>query len=539
MITRLSLKKFRIFENIAIELGQMVTAIAGHNATGKSTLLGVIGNSCELKAKDGRTITAAQFRTEFSELFKGSQKYDATGQIGSLFINNNGKETEISLRVAWQRYKSQSKKLDRFRIIPKWTRQAQSTEGKYPLPSLYLGLSRLYPLGETPTNEVKRKRLLSAVSDADRKWLYRTYNHILTLSDPIESISNYGINKKISGGINTSRYDYLTNSSGQDNLMQILYALLSFKILSKKMKAQWKGGVLLIDEVDSTLHPVAQIRLLDAMLEVCEDTGLQILFTTHSLQLLDCLSKKSSRIGKGKIAIDYLTTANRNLEVHVNPDLEFIHNDMMIASSAQASSRKLVIVYSEDAEARWLLGKLLSGYKRYVKIVNMNFGCDQAKNWIKTDPDYFKNILFVLDGDAKITEKAETSSARSVNSKGYENIVKLPGSLPPEKVLYDYLLTLRVNHDYLQKNAKRGLSVRYFEQHGPDSSKYSHMKDARERNKRWFNDNRIIFEESNLFEAWAHDNDVLLKKFIKHFLHCHNIIAARTGAEKIPVLQHG
>lgn len=535
MITRLYLKKFRIFDDITIKLGQVATVIAGHNATGKSTLLGIIGNACELKAEQGKTVTANQFRTEFSELFKGSPKYDSTGQIGSLFVDNNGNEIEIALRVAWQKYNTRSGVFDRFRIIPKWMRQSGSTERKYPLPSLYLGLSRLYPLGETPSNEVKRKLRVGAMNDVDRKWLYDTYNRVLTLTEPIDSVSNYCINKKISGGINTSKYDYLTNSSGQDNLMQILYALLSFKLLSKKPKAQWKGGVLLIDEIDATLHPVAQTRLLDVILEVCDEIGLQAVFTTHSLQLLERLTKKALRNGNEKIVINYLTTANNDLEIYINPAQELIHNDMMIESSMQRSARKKVIVYSEDAEARWFLGKLLSGFKRYIKVVNMNFGCDQAKNWIKSDPEYFKNILFVLDGDAKIAVNGKSlPSGKAKHHEESGNVVKLPGNTPPEKVLYDYLINLKAGHDYLQKNVRSGVSTRYFMETGPDSNKYNKIKEPRERNKKWFNDNVASFEDSALFESWKRDNDDLVKKFLKQFIHCHDTIAARTGAERIP-----
>jgi predicted ATPase len=48
-IHKLQITKFRQFENVELDLGDTITAIAGHNATGKSTLLALIGNSCELK----------------------------------------------------------------------------------------------------------------------------------------------------------------------------------------------------------------------------------------------------------------------------------------------------------------------------------------------------------------------------------------------------------------------------------------------------------------------------------------------------------
>ena len=103
------------------------------------------------------------------------------------------------------------------------------------MPSFYLGLSRLYPLGENEAEVVEERRFKSKLTQSDLRWLLTNYKNILSIEDTIESISNYEINKKRSGGVNTPEYDYLSNSSGQDNLMQILYLLLSFI----KLHSEW------------------------------------------------------------------------------------------------------------------------------------------------------------------------------------------------------------------------------------------------------------------------------------------------------------
>ena len=74
MFSKMILDDFRIFKNQTIHIGNTITAIAGQNATGKSTILGILGNACELKSKFGTTITDKQFKTEFSELFHNRQK---------------------------------------------------------------------------------------------------------------------------------------------------------------------------------------------------------------------------------------------------------------------------------------------------------------------------------------------------------------------------------------------------------------------------------------------------------------------------------
>ena len=92
-------------------------------------------------------------------------------------------------------------------------------------------------------------------------------------------------------GINTDKYSSITNSAGQDNIGQIIMAIMSFRKLKKEYKG-YKGGLLLIDEIEATLHPIAQIKLLDFLYRACKELNLQVVFTTHSVALLEVLSQK-------------------------------------------------------------------------------------------------------------------------------------------------------------------------------------------------------------------------------------------------------
>lgn len=68
MYKLLQLNDFRQFKDMNIYLGKRLTVVAGRNSTGKSTVLGILANSGELKKKDGTTYTGGQFRAEFSEI---------------------------------------------------------------------------------------------------------------------------------------------------------------------------------------------------------------------------------------------------------------------------------------------------------------------------------------------------------------------------------------------------------------------------------------------------------------------------------------
>lgn len=526
MFTKLFLKKFRIFNNTNIDIGEVLTAISGQNATGKSTILGLIGNSCELKKKEGQTLTKKQFRTDFSEIFQGSEKNDNSGPIGSIFYQDKDRETEIELRITWQKT---SKNEPRFRILPKYQsfeNNFKKSEAKLKIPSIYLGLSRLYPIGELDLKDIKKSNFNLALSEEDKSWLYKNYKHILSLNEDISTISSYQIINKKSAGINTEKYDYLTNSAGQDNLMQILLNLRSFVNLKKEFEAEnkkWNGAIFTIDEIDATLHPAAQIRLIKLLYETCKENKIQCIFTTHSLNILQELTRLQKH--KDGIIINYFSTANYVLENKTNPSYIYIENDMLVTTSFENTPTKLN-VYSEDDEARYIINKLLKDYLYYLNIVKINLGGDSLVTLLKNDPNTFKNILFILDGD-------KNKHMYKDICQNYCNIIFLPGE-SPEKLIYDYLINLSPDHKFLQENHQKGISLRYFKENGPNSSKYNNIKEERDKYKKWFNDNIKIID-SNVIEYWIEDNIDTYNKFIKEFIYNYNILASRTNLEKIKI----
>lgn len=115
MIHSIIINDFRGLHNVDVKLGKYITAISGKNGLGKSTILALIGNTCELKVKEGKTMFNTQFRTEFGEIFKASKEFDKSGsnkcKVNFSDFNNPNeiRDTKIC-RVTWQR--------GRFRIIP-------------------------------------------------------------------------------------------------------------------------------------------------------------------------------------------------------------------------------------------------------------------------------------------------------------------------------------------------------------------------------------------------------------------------------------
>ena len=530
MYKLLAIKDFRQFKNVDILLGKRLTVLAGRNSTGKSTILGLLANSGELKKKEGITYANRQFRAEFGEILHGSKKFDASGsdRIHIDIVDENDNIIDYrNFRTAWQKGTSK----DRFRVIPlKILENGKKIESKMPIPVMYLGLSRLFPIGEA--NEDNITAYKANFNEKQKDWFVNEYKNILSIYDTINDVNNYSIgetDRKTGIGIETEKYDYLTNSSGQDNLGQILMSILSFKSL-KQNRTEWTGGLLLIDEIDATLHPAAQKRLIDLLIKEAKLNDIQVVVTTHSSDLLKhiCLKTSHNNINKNNdVELYYFTNANRHLEEKRNPDYSTIENDLLVKSMLQNTNK--VKVYSEDAENRWFIQKLVPEYLPYVELLDVRIGCAQLLSLYAGDVAYFGNVLIILDGDVK--DRDLETIPEHLREK-LNNIVKLPGTIRPEEIIYKYILDLDFEHPYWESASKVGMSWMYFRENGPKSSLYNQAKE-REQYKNWFVDHQNIFDSTKLFEFWANDNKELVEKFKKDFVESYNTVANRIFAIRI------
>ena len=83
-------------------------------------------------------------------------------------------------------------------------------------------------------------------------------------------------------GPSNTYYDFNSISSGEDNLGHILIKLLAFK--NNRIHTNGNlNGILCIDEIEASMHPVAQEKLFDILYSFAKQYQIQIVFTTHSL----------------------------------------------------------------------------------------------------------------------------------------------------------------------------------------------------------------------------------------------------------------
>lgn len=523
-ISELYIEKFRLFQKNSIKLGKYITAISGFNATGKSTVLGLLGHCGELKSRKFKPLLYSAFKAELGEILKFSEPYDEKiADLGRITFADyaNPAPSQLLYRAFWQKYSDGL----RYRIIPKRTTEWASS-GKIEWPTLYLGLGRLYPLGESL--KVAKTNLSAKLSEQDNNYVLNNVKSILNIREDSKDFTIASIsetNKKKGVGFNTDTYNYLSNSAGQDNLGQILMAILSFKKLKTQLDNNWYGGLLVVDELDAALHPLAQNKLIDFLYHQAEEIGLQIVFTTHSLGLLEYICTKTeynSATNANPYELVSLTNANGPIEVVQNPPFDAIYKELMATYCTPASRR--ISVFSEDDEARFLIRKLLEKYSIRFKLLEVSFGWEQLLKTLADDFINFSQYIYILDGDIPDVE-IDTYIQKIAPAK-VGCILKLPGGKRPEQVIWEYLDQLPHDHPFLIWGGRQmGYSKRSITENGPFSNKYSGYEKERDKFKKWFNANTQLVND--VYGFWYNDNKQSVEKFVNDFIAAYNWTARR------------
>ena len=239
-INKLTLHDYRAFQKeCTIELGKNITVIAGMNGIGKSTILAVLTNVGELKGQ--KTINGSIFRGDFADIIMYDEKFDTTGDKAIVYFSDLPANLEkykaaeqINFRASRHKaskkevkykkisnsnsYSRISKEINytRYRLIPK--RIDNSSTAKVIWPSLYLGLSRLAPIGEY--DSANTKNIPKSISDE----ILKVHSEILSEDFELDTTTMLNVDvgiKHAKATINSQNYGYASNSNGQDNTGQI------------------------------------------------------------------------------------------------------------------------------------------------------------------------------------------------------------------------------------------------------------------------------------------------------------------------------
>lgn len=500
-IIKIEIDRFRALKNISFNIGNKLTAIAGKNGTLKTTTLGIIGQPFSLQNSDipmygEETIDGYNFKSQFSEKFKLSTDKDKPGEhLWRLYLTPDIYSNDSGIFELESIYRDKGKKQIRF-----WsTKGKDKGTGYLQYPVVFLSLKRLYPIGENKTVELNDYNLSLEEKEILIKWYKEIFTDINRNDFDIKKIKT---SSKNSTSISTNEIDPITISAGQDNIGKILLTILSFKRLKDKYPFDYQGGLILIDELEATLHSSALRKLLKILIKSAGDYKLQIIFTTHSEDIVikELLSAKYSNDN----TILYFKKVDDEVKVYENElSLDQIKSDL--GSEIINSDDTKIRIYTEDDVGMRIVKCLLpNDKKKKFDFINLNLGEGEYKNLLDHKCKDFLNSIIIVDGD-------------QWNNKSllkHKNVITLPGKHLPEKFLYDFLYNLPENDEYW--NTKPG---------GYDKPIcfYNHPNaHCKEQYKEWFTQQQQHFGKglSRLMNRWKKSNPELHNKFIRDFEIC-------------------
>ncbi len=522
IIEKISIKKFRGFEDVEFDLGSLLTVISGQNGTQKTTLLGLLSQPFTITDKDNpmkdeKPLCGGNFKSAFNEKFKLSQEFDKVKtHEWTLFLKN---EKEPFILESIKRGK------ENIRFWRKSDRKKGS--GYIQLPVIYLSLSRLLPIGED--RSLKESETIK-LTDNEQKFYTEWHNKLLIIiSETIETTNYLESTNKNTIGVNTNLYDWKQNSAGQDNIGKIILAILSFKRLKEKYPEHYKGGLLAIDELDSTLYPASQIKLFEALRKFASNYNIQIIFTTHSLSILEKACNLQKDLEKtiatqNQLRVVFLEKLNSKVKVIPAVSFHTIKHRLNLTLSEKKNSK--IDVFTEDMEAAIFVKALLKSKKSKLNFIKCTMSCGSLMDLANRKiPSFtFPNSIIFLDGDVKQDPK----NLRKIS--GLKNIILLPSRISPERTIAEFLYNLDDESDVWQN-----IDSNFNKQYCFQNYNISEIQNDREKAKKWFNEHKELWGTNcvRVINPWARENIKEVDQFLERFKNVYNNFAKELSIQKM------
>lgn len=451
----------------------------------------------------------SNFQPEFTEFFnidpsEAYKDYEINIQYGC-----DGKG-DLFRRLSFQNYTKSNRGI---RIIPRTSKYGsdktlkeieEEVKKKYgiggsarvSIPTIYLSLSRLYPLGESQEDvsvrKITKRHILCQedVKENFRSWYNAVIPNSIQQDAQIEIIEKEATPRD-SLHMDITNTPALSQSVGQDNVGNVISALVDIYLLSKE--ADYCGALLCIDEIDVSLHPDTQIRMLELIDILSEKLKIQFVLSSHSLTILKETLKLEKR-NSDDYKVIYLTSPSVP-RVTRHKSYELLKADMF---GKLRFDKPKVKTYFEDKVGNLLFDLLIDAFRyvyeqveknpngdalrnfsnvpnylnynreilKHKDLVNIrdhiietvvHLGCDDLIRLCEVD-SYFKRVLFVLDGDARIKDSKDKPlkphikdyldseyDMKNMERKHTNNICFLPDFFAPESFLYRIIYRLSRN----------------------------------------------------------------------------------------------
>jgi predicted ATPase len=461
-LRRIYLRKgeLRGINSLDISFAYPITAIAGKNGAGKSTILALAccayhnhKNGFKLPKRKMPYYTFSDFFVQHTEEIP-PQGIDISYGIAY----NKWKKTESlpeGIGIGHQkRWKNQG---------GKWNDYAERVKRNV----VFLGIERIVPHSERSQSrsyskafkDVPLKGWEDKVKNAVGYVLGKTYDKFRYLTHSKYNLPIVQVGETIYSGFNMG--------AGENALFEIFTTIYSCG----------EGALLVMDEVELGLHAEAQKKFIDRLKDVCLETHTQVICTTHSKEIFDCLPYDARYFiecvnGKTKIT-DSISSdfAFAKMAAVTGQELDILVEDevarsllqsslpavvrsrvtITVIGSAAALARQLAAIYVRGEEKPTLA--IFDGDQKAKEQDNFTHAMKMAENVGDDFPDWFQSHITYLPGDTWPEAWIVQKSVECI-----ETICLLTSSDPDTLVdILEYGLQAGKHHEFFEISKHLGL----------------------------------------------------------------------------------
>ena len=514
--------RFRKFQNVSIPIAPRITLIAGHNGVGKSTILGMLASTSGLTKQTPNSYMGKKYEANVNEIIfvdYASEVAAAKGAgtlcepivefaIGKQLIR---KECSLTRRGAALRARVVSRTTPHVKVEADGL--VVGPDAKIPLPTLFLGMSRMLPIGESPDSRVQNS-LTMQWDQSDADFLVSFVKSVIPGAGATSGALSANRVKQTTKISTHPQYPYGSRavSLGQDSLGSIATALASFHRIKRLQADKYRGGLLIIDELDAGFHPHAVGVLVQHIRRVADELDLQVVATTHSPRLIEAIHPDGrSKGAKGKDSVVYLRNTS-SPKYDAGFGLTDILDDMDLVPPNAPEKPQELQVYFEDAEAlavfkifakKPFIKTIEQKHAVNLRLVAVGVGCS-SMSALPTKDRYFESVVLVVDADGAPSKGAPLNLAVLPGGAANDG-----GALSPERTIIAFTQEVVADpdshplvwgHDKLKKYSTDSVRAHLLDNY--DLAKPL----TREFCKKWWKECSSYVLSWGLYELWANAN---------------------------------